>query len=1019
MGEPVYYSQLGKTELAFYDGLPIGSILANGTANTTAATMRSTIIAETDITSGPSFTFKGSSNARALLRNVAEPVATTDAATKYYVDSVASGLTVKGAVKVRTMAPIPMSPAATGGATYGASAAGLANSQISGSVNGSFGLLLATLFDIDARDTDTLQDVNDDGSFTYTASTDETIATRFLVMNQAEKRQNGVYYLAEAGSVSEKWKLLRSTNFNDDPSGEIKAGSFVFVTSGKTHKNHGFVLIADGAATILQTRLVGAAANELNFEQFSGAGQLKGGDNIEITGDTIALKKVVTGLTSVATGTITATGAAKLESTLDVSGAATLKSTLTVTDATDLRSTLTVSGLVTAKQGVSVTSGNVVVGTISPSRSENLQVGGGVYIAGDATLTGIINSSNAGRSVFSGSAIVGTYAASGVDIEPSAGTSSKLSVAGSVYANGDFAAKGASTLGGTLGVSGAITANETALFKKAVTAEDLMRSKTLIVDSTATITGATTIQSTLGVTGAANLESTLVVGAAATLKSSLVVSGDCTISGASRTSGTSRLVDRVEIGAPLTSTNMSLYETVSYAARGTSKLGVAGDAWVDGALRVMSSCELGNDGAAKVDVGVVPSTWTTIPDTRTNSKLRVAGGAFLDGALYVSGIASVGGSLSVTGAATVTGVSHLKSRTDIGTLPATDQSGAMLAVYGSLNVTGVATLRDQVRVGSALTVTQEDKDVIKSTVIPVKLLVNGRAYVEDDLVVNKDLQVAYDATFGDEVTVTGKTALGSAFVVVPAAGTLKATVSVTGDTTFTGSTNKTKVDTLFEVNNNSKFTGAVVVEETFTVGTSALTKASTMYGSLSVSKGDLTVDPGTSGAPNKLIAKGIGSEVGFIKFGKSADGVATMETSLTTPKTVSFVDNNITTTSDVTCKNVAATENITATKKGTFQEGCYSLSFYATSDARLKRDVNTVSDALEKCAQLRGVTFKWVAGEDQRDQLGVIAQETQLVFPSLVSEHEGYLRVDYPKLVGLLIEAVKELDVRTRPVASA
>lgn len=37
--------------------------------------------------------------------------------------------------------------------------------------------------------------------------------------------------------------------------------------------------------------------------------------------------------------------------------------------------------------------------------------------------------------------------------------------------------------------------------------------------------------------------------------------------------------------------------------------------------------------------------------------------------------------------------------------------------------------------------------------------------------------------------------------------------------------------------------------------------------------------------------------------------------------------------------------------------------------------------------------------------------------PSLVAEHEGYLRVDYPKLTGLLIEAVKELDVRTRPVA--
>ena len=170
-------------------------------------------------------------------------------------------------------------------------------------------------------------------------------------------------------------------------------------------------------------------------------------------------------------------------------------------------------------------------------------------------------------------------------------------------------------------------------------------------------------------------------------------------------------------------------------------------------------------------------------------------------------------------------------------------------------------------------------------------------------------------------------------------------------------------------------------------------------------------------AANKLTATGTGSRVGFVEFGQTSD-IATIKSTLTI-KTVSFVDNNITTTGDMTCVNVAASKNVTATEKGTFQQGCYSSSFYATSDARLKRDVSTVTDALDKCAKLRGVTFKWVAGEDQRDQLGVIAQETQQVYPSLVSEHEGYLRVDYPKLVGLLIEAVKELDERTRPVESS
>jgi hypothetical protein len=39
----------------------------------------------------------------------------------------------------------------------------------------------------------------------------------------------------------------------------------------------------------------------------------------------------------------------------------------------------------------------------------------------------------------------------------------------------------------------------------------------------------------------------------------------------------------------------------------------------------------------------------------------------------------------------------------------------------------------------------------------------------------------------------------------------------------------------------------------------------------------------------------------------------------------------------------------------------------------------------------------------------VIAQEVEAVYPSLVAEVNGLKRVDYSKLVGLLIEAVKEL----------
>lgn len=993
-----YYSQLGRTDLWFYDGVPI-KLNTNDPDSVPRACIEANT-AVSGVTFTPSFTFKGQNDARTLLRNIAEPQLTTDAATKYYVDSVASGLTVKGSVTLRTMGHIE--------ATYGSSTGAVANDQLS--ATGSFGELLATLFDL-GEESNSNKTVSQT-SLAFVDDADETVATRILVMNQSDKQQNGVYYLADDGATSSSWKLVRAKNFNDDPSGEIKAGSFVFVTDGTKHKNHGFVLVADGASTILKTATA-ANNNNLNFEQFSGAGQLKAGDNIEITGDTIALKKVVSGLTSLGTGTINASGAATVAS-LGASGAATV-GTLDVTGTTDLKSTLNVSGLVTANQGVKVTSGGLVVGTLGvTTRTEAVQVKGSAYIDGEMTLTGVVTSTNNGRSAFSGTMLVGSFSGT----VPTAAESTTLAVAGSAYVHSGLTVTGATVLKSTLAVDGAITANDIATFGNQVTVNALLKSSTLNVTGATTISGGADLHSTLDVSGGTNLKSTLEVGAAATLKSSLTVSGDTAITGASSTGGTSRLVGRVEIGSALTVTDLGMYDGETRPARSASKLGVAGDVWVDGALRVMDTCLLANKSTSQVDIGTT-SISGTVPSERGSSKLRVAGSAYVDGSLYTGISAKIGGDLSVTGTATVSGVTNLKSRTDIGTVPQADVSGAMLAVYGSLDVTGTTLMRDKVHIGSTLTTTQQGNTAVTGAA----LVVNGKAYVEDNLVVNKDLRVNNDSVFVDAVTISGITNIGSFITATPAkpaegaTPATAATLTVTGNTTFSGATGeKTTVTSLFDVTNNSLFTGTVSVEKEFYVGKSGSAKQSTFYGQIQVHDGDLVVNPGSSGTQKKLLATGEGSEVGYIRFGKNGNYASISSTLSNT--TVNFVDNNVTTTGDFSGFNMAATNNVTA-KKGTFSEGCYSSNFYATSDARLKREVSTVTDALEKCSRLRGVTFKWVTGEDQREQLGLIAQETQQVYPALVSEHEGYLRVDYPKLVGLLIEAVKELDERTRPVAAA
>lgn len=80
----------------------------------------------------------------------------------------------------------------------------------------------------------------------------------------------------------------------------------------------------------------------------------------------------------------------------------------------------------------------------------------------------------------------------------------------------------------------------------------------------------------------------------------------------------------------------------------------------------------------------------------------------------------------------------------------------------------------------------------------------------------------------------------------------------------------------------------------------------------------------------------------------------------------------------------------------------------AYSDARLKTDIETITGALDRVRKLRGVTFS--RRETGNRGVGLIAQELASIVPEAVMTHEdGLLSVAYGNLVGVLIEAVKDL----------
>ena len=85
----------------------------------------------------------------------------------------------------------------------------------------------------------------------------------------------------------------------------------------------------------------------------------------------------------------------------------------------------------------------------------------------------------------------------------------------------------------------------------------------------------------------------------------------------------------------------------------------------------------------------------------------------------------------------------------------------------------------------------------------------------------------------------------------------------------------------------------------------------------------------------------------------------------------------------------------------------------AYSDERLKDNIETLTDGLDKVEQLRGVTYT----RDERENIGVIAQEVEKILPEIVltaDDEMGTKSVDYSRLTAVLIEAVKDLSARVK-----
>jgi hypothetical protein len=457
-------------------------------------------------------------------------------------------------------------------------------------------------------------------------------------------------------------------------------------------------------------------------------------------------------------------------------------------------------------------------------------------------------------------------------------------------------------------------------------------------------------------------------------------------------------------------------------------------------LEIFSGSQLGKDATLATYTGSNDTKWSTLgllsgSFARTNSANVFTGTQTITGSLFISQDLVVAGSSSIQNISS----SNLVIGAAFVTLNTNTPSARFAGIYiidsgsnsgsGSLLYDAVQDEFIQVHKGNGTNVTSSHFVQGPQT---YDNLGNELYLTNNRLTKGTGLEHIVDSQISDDGTTV--TIPGALTVTGNITGPIRATngvVSGSSQITYasissipagivSGAAQVTPLLPTGTISGSSQVVGSAITTNTVTVGTTAIAlggTSTTITGLTSVTStafvGALTGNASTATtlATSRAI-NGVnfdGSAAITVTAAAGTLSGATLASGVTASSLTS-----VGTLTSLTVSGATATGALTVTGAVT---ATGDITAFFTSDKRHKNNIQTISNAVLKVKQLNGVTWEW--NDDVNEvtkttpKTGLIAQEVQQVLPQVVIERaDGFLALDYSKMVGLLVEAIKEQQIQ-------